>query len=276
MPKINKKIKKYLVNKSPKRKKRRKKGAFNGLFFSIVGFLVFIFLGGLGVNYLSPNQDAKEMKISGINDSSVNEEEIKSAIDKASNLTYSLLGKEIKINNLFVSEEKKLDMILEQFPQIEGIDIQGGEDGKGEMVLNIKERKPAAVWCSEGKCVLVSENSNVIGDYVEKEEYMSLPRINNESWKDEDDYRKGIVDYVCNISKYLSEIPEFKNAVYSAYPEKLVAKGSVNCEFIFNPEEDIEWQLEKMRMVIKKEDFLKDLATINYVDLRFKNQVIIK
>jgi hypothetical protein len=170
-------------------------------------------------------------------------------------------------------------MILQKFPQLEGIELKEDKDKK-ELILNIKEKSPVAIWCSD-KCSLVGFDGSYIKDYQNEEKYQSLPKINNETFDNSDEYRKKAVEYVSIISKSLSEIPNFKNQTYSVRAEKISAKGELPCNFIFgfyegegDDGEDIDWQLEKMRIAMKKEDFL-NLSEVNYIDFGNKNQVII-
>ncbi len=274
MAKIYKKSKKMFGLVIPKKKKRRKRrGNSHPLFFSILSFFLIIFIGGVAVTFFASNGDNKtEIKVSGIDSNLMQESEIVNTVNDISTFSYSFLGKEFKFDNFLITEQKKIEMLMEKFPQIEGVEFVKEAN---MLSLKIREKEPVAVWC-EDKCLLLGDDNSNIGEYHEEEKYRALPMIKNDSWDNSIDYRKKILDYACKISRSLSIIPQFESQKYVAYSDKLVVKGGVDCELIFNPKEDIEWQLEKMDAVIKKEDFLSNIQGYSYIDFRFKNQVIIK
>jgi len=274
MATIYKKSKKIFGFPVPKKKRRkRRKSGSHPLFFSVILFFVIIFIGGATVTFFANNGDSKnEVKVSGIDSTLVQEAEIVDAVNDISTFSYSFLGKEFRFDNFLITEQKKIEMLMEKFPQIEGVEFVKEAN---ILSLKIKEKEPVVVWCEE-KCLLLGSDNSNIGEYHEEDEYKSLPLIKNDSWDNSVDYRRKILDYTCKISHVLSDIQQFESQRYVVYSDKLVVKGTANCELIFNPKEDIDWQLEKMGTVIKKDDFLSNLQEYSYIDFRFKNQVIIK
>ena len=274
MATIYKKSKKLFGLPVPKKKRRkRRKSGSHSLFFSVILFFVIIFIGGATVTFFTSNGDSKnEVKVSGIDSALMKEAEIVDAVNDISTFSYSFLGKEFRFDNFLITEQKKIEMLMEKFPQIEGVEFVKEAN---MLSLKIKEKEPVAVWCEE-KCLLLGSDNSNIGEYHEEDKYKSLPLIKNDSWDNSIDYRKKILDYTCKINHLLSTIPQFEFNKYVAYSDKLVVKGGVDCELVFNPKEDIEWQLEKMDTVIKRDDFLSSLQGYSYIDFRFKNQVIIK
>ncbi|MDD4409844.1 MAG: hypothetical protein PHW52_04305 [Candidatus Pacebacteria bacterium] len=273
MVKIHKRSKNLFGLKIPKKKRRRRKNNYRNLFFSMLGFFVFIFLGGLGVNYVSKSSSS-EVKISGIEDNAIKEEDLKNAVNDISKFSYSLLGKEIKIDNFLLSEQKKIEMIMKKFPQIENIELKK-DSSKNELILNVKQKEPAFIWCKD-KCSLMGGDGSYIKDYQDEEKYNSLPRINDESFVNSDDFRKKILGFVSDIQKPLSEIPNFEKPVYSAHGEKVSVKGQLPCNFIFGfgeSDDPMDWQLEKMK--IAKKDYFNELEKIDYIDFRDTNTVTI-
>lgn len=276
MSKVYKKVKKFSPFKTVKKSRRRKRGGSRNLIFSIFGFFVFILLGGVGYNYFIPKTDSREMKISGItSDNLIKEEDLKKAIDESFKFSYSLMGTKIETDNFLSSDRIKLDSILKKFPQIENIDIKKNSK-TGEIVFDVKEKNPSVIWCEDGKCMLADSLGVYFRDYNNEEKYQNLPRIEKKEWGDGVDYRKKIVGSVSEIGKSLEGIDYFKKQNYFAYSDRLVLTGEGKCEFIFNFNEDISWQLEKMRTILKKEEYIANIFNYGSVDLRFKNQAIIK
>ena len=63
---------------------------------------------------------------------------------------------------------------------------------------------------------------------------------------------------------------------FDVYKDKTLVRSNLNCDIIFNIEGDLDWQIEKLGIVLKNDKYSKDLNKLEYIDLRFGNQAIIK
>jgi hypothetical protein len=256
-------------------KRRRKKNNSRNLIFTIIGVLVFAGLSGIGISVLTPKTNTQTMEISGIDkNSSVKPEEFKKAAEETFNLSYSVMGTKIEAQNFLVSNQKKIASLLEKFPQIENIEMK--KDSNGGIVFDVKEKTPFAIWCEGEKCSLIDGKGTYIRDYNNEAEYSGLPKISKQEWTDNAEYKSKAIEYIVKISESLSKNDHFKQQVYSVFSDKFTVKGDAPCELIFDPNEDISWQLEKMETILRNEEYINNLSNYQYIDLRFKNQAIIK
>lgn len=256
-------------------KRRRRKNNSRNLIFTVIGVLVFAGLSGIGISVLTPKTNTQTMEISGIDqNSSVKPEELKKAAEETFNLSYSVMGTKIEAQNFLVSNQKKIASLLEKFPQIENIEMK--KDANGSIVFDVKEKTPFAIWCESEKCSLIDKKGTYIRGYNSEAEYSGLPKISKQEWADNAEYKSKAIDCIVKISESLNKNDHFKQQNYSVFSDKLTVKGDSSCELVFDPNEDISWQLEKMETILKEEEYKNNLSSYQYIDLRFKNQAIIK
>ncbi|MDD5639719.1 MAG: hypothetical protein PHR47_02890 [Candidatus Pacebacteria bacterium] len=258
-----------------KTKKRRKKNNHKNLIFSIIGILVFVALGGVGIKYFNPKLDTNTIEISGISEkSSINPEDLKKAAKETFGFSYSIMGTKIETENFLTSNQKKISSLMEKFPQIENIEVK--KDSNGNIIFEIKEKSPFAIWCEDEKCSLVDTKGIFIKDYNAEEEFNVLPKIEKKEWFDASEYKAKIMEYVFKINQILNKNEHFKQQTYEIFSDKITLRGDSSCILIFDLNEDISWQLEKMEAILKKEEYINNLSNFEYIDLRFKNQIIVK
>ncbi|MFA5080709.1 MAG: hypothetical protein WC472_03780 [Candidatus Paceibacterota bacterium] len=258
-----------------KTKKRRKRNNSKSLIFSIIGILIFAVLSGIGINYFNPKLDTNTIEISGISEkSSIKPEDLKKAAKETFDFSYSIMGTKIEAENFLTSNQKKISSLMEKFPQIENIEMK--KDSNGNIIFEVKEKNPFAIWCEDEKCSLVDGKGIFIRDYNNEEEFSILPKIEKKEWIDISGYKTKIMDYVFKINQILNKNEHFKQQTYTAFSDRITLKGDSSCILIFDLNEDISWQLEKMEAILKKEEYINNLSNFEYIDLRFKNQIIIK
>ncbi|MFA6252610.1 MAG: cell division protein FtsQ/DivIB [Candidatus Paceibacterota bacterium] len=267
--KTNKKILRF-------KKRRKKKLSPRKLIFTIVGILVFAGLSGIGINYITSQANTVDMKVSGIDEkSSIKSEELKKAAQETFNTSLSFMGIKIETQNFLVSNQKKIASLMARFPQIENIDIK--KDSNGNIIFEVREKTPFAIWCENEKCSLIDKQGILIREYNNnEEEHSQLPKVSKQQWADSEEYKKKIMDCVSKISEAVAKNEHFKHQSYEAFSDRLTVKGDIECKLIFDPNEDISWQIEKVETIFKNEGYVNNLPNYLYIDLRFKNQAIIK
>ncbi|PIW92789.1 MAG: hypothetical protein COZ88_00305, partial [Candidatus Nealsonbacteria bacterium CG_4_8_14_3_um_filter_34_13] len=60
------------------------------------------------------------------------------------------------------------------------------------------------------------------------------------------------------------------------FSDKLAVKMPQGLQIFLNPEENLDWQLEKLKILLKEKISKDALKNLEYIDLRFGNQAIIK
>jgi cell division septal protein FtsQ len=261
-----------------KRKKRKisrrgKKSIFTNFYFSFSLFVSIIVLSAAGFFLFSPRFQVQELSISGNKD--IPADELKQIATEKMKTSFSFLGFDLSTTSIFLSGSKGVDELMKAFPEIEKVSVK--KNFPNSLSLEVVEKTPFAVWTDtfdDSKCYLVDSKGSFIKNYEEKEEYSSLIKvIQKEKIKDLD--KKGVLDKLSLIKKDLSDSSIIVSS-FEAYEEKVLVKSNVNCLIIFNISEDLDWQMEKLGIVLKNSKYSSDLNKLEYIDLRFGNQAIIR
>jgi len=259
------------IKKTKRTFKRKRKGFFSGFFFSITAFSSIIVLSAGAFLLFSPRFQIKELSIIGNND--ISTDDIKRVASEQMQKSVSLMGKEIKTGSIFLSLGGGVDSLKDSFPQIESIAIE--KNFPNRVSLKIKEKTPYANWCEEyekNNCYLVDRKGSFIKNIEEK---VSGLACINEKEKYEEIEKK---DSLACFDKIKGELA--KNSInvlsFNIYKDKTLVRSNLNCDIIFNIEGDLDWQIEKLGIVLKNDKYSKDLNKLEYIDLRFGNQAIIK
>jgi cell division septal protein FtsQ len=253
--------------------RRRKKSIFTNFYFSFSVFASIILLSGAGFLLFSPKFQISQLSVTGNNNISTEDLE-KVAQDKLKT-SFSVLGMDISTESIFLSMGSGVSSLMESFPEIEKITIK--KNFPNGISLQIVEKTPYAVWTDEfdgSKCYLVDKNGSYIKDYEEKEEYSSLLKI---SEKEEFTAltKKEVLESLSKIQSKLKNNSIDING-FDIYKEKVVAKSSLSCQIYFNISDDLDWQIEKLGIVLGNSKYSGNLNSYKYIDLRFGNQAIIK
>ncbi|MFA5368580.1 MAG: cell division protein FtsQ/DivIB [Candidatus Paceibacterota bacterium] len=273
------KKRKYSNKKSKILRKRRKKsGFFSKFYFPIIGAFLFATVALFGLFYMSSQFDIKNIKVGGMNN--IPEEELIKLIKEKLTLSYSIFDKEIIIENFLLPNSKKISSVLDSFPQIESVDVK--RDFKtGTIYFEIKEKTPTAVWIENfsqnNKCFLIDDNGTFI-ESCDNENIKGLILVeeNKDVCEKDKQNRKDILIAVEKILKQVAKLNlSVKNfSVLSI--DKLVLNLNQGCEIFFNPKDDLDWELKKLETVLKQDKYSKNLNNLEYIDVRFGNQAVIK
>lgn len=240
-----------------------KKKAF---WFSFLFFLIFsassYFL------FFSPHFQVKETSILGAQ--TISKEELLKNFKSDATMTLNILGNNLISESLFIPSQGKISSLLENFPEIEDINVKKDFFTK-KIVIEVKEKAPVCIWCFKDVCALLDKNATYIRDY---ENEVGFIRIN-----EFDEYEKNLMkwsgetkkDFILTLLTVYKNNTEIKN--FDVYSDKFLGKYK-NVNFVFDPKEDIDWQIEKMNITLKKLNYKTD--DLKYIDLRFGEQVVIK
>jgi len=248
-------------------KKKKKQSFLKKIFFSFGVFLFLLVIACSAFYKFSPNFKIKGMEVVG--SKTVSQEEIKKVAENLFVSSFNLFGQEIVLDNIFLSLSSKSDELLKQFPEIENINIKK-DYSKGLIYLEILEKEPIAVWCDNIKCYLIDKKGSFVRNYNNENNYYTIKEVENDEYD-----KKNIL--ACSlkvkekIEKYGLKINEFL-----VYKEKFVLSKIGNCDIIFNLKDDFDWQVEKMEIVLKQDKYRNNLNNLNYIDLRFGNQAVVK
>jgi cell division septal protein FtsQ len=266
-------MKKRATVKKRKMSRRRKKSIFTNFYFSFSVFALIIVLSGAGFLLFSPRFQISQLSVSGNNNIATADLE-KVAQDKLKT-SFSVLGMDISTESIFLSMGKGVDALKESFPEIDKVTVK--KNFPNGISLQIVEKTPYAVWTDEfdnSKCYLVDKDGSYIKKYEAKDEYASLIRI-NEKEKINDLDKKKILESFSKIEAKLKN-NSINVSSFDIYEEKVVAQSNLACKIYFNVNDDLDWQIEKLGIVLGNSKYSSNLGVLEYIDLRFGNQAIIK
>jgi len=242
----------------------------NKLFFGLA-LIVFSFVLGAFVLYrLSPDMMIKGVEIVG--GKTVSNDDIKKVAQELFVSSFNFLGREVSVNNIFVSLEGKSSKLLEQFPEIESIGIKK-DYVKGLVYLEILEKEPAAVWYENGSCSLIDGKGSFIRSCSGGE---SSDLVLIEEKEKGSDLNKGeVISAALSLREEMNGYGlEAKN--FSLFPDKFVLEDMKGCDFIFSLGDDFDWQIEKMEAVLDQGGYLNNLENFQHIELRWGNQAVVK
>lgn len=255
-------MKKRRIKKRNRRPFFKKKIFWFSFLFLIISFGFFYFF------LFSPYFQIEETSILGAQ--TISKDELLKNFKSDATITLNILGNNLTSESLFIPSQGKISTLLENFPEIEDINVKKDFFTK-KIVIEVKEKTPVCIWCSKDVCVLLDKNATYIKNYQKEVGFIKIIEY--------DEYEKNLrswsgmtkQDFIITlliVYKNNNEIKEF-----NVYADKFLAKYK-NINFVFDPKEDIDWQIQKMNVVLKKLNY--NVENLNYIDLRFGEQVIAK
>jgi cell division septal protein FtsQ len=269
-------MKRRIAIKKRRIMKRRKKSIFTNFYFSFSIFASIIILSAGGFLLFSPRFQISQLSVSGNNN--ISTADLEKVAQEKLKTSFSLLGMDISTESIFLSMGKGANSLMESFPEIEKVTIK--KNFPNGVSLQIVEKTPYAVWTDEFdnfKCYLVDKNGSYIKNYIEKEEYSSLIRINEkEEIKDLD--KKDVLESLSKIEKALTKC-SINITGFDIYKSKVVAQTSLSCKIIFyigdsKDYDSLDYQIEKID-ALAKNGYLSNLSNLKYIKLMYKNQTSI-
>lgn len=264
---------KYRHKKSYRTKKKKHPLRFlkSKIFWIILLFLIII--GGLAYLFIfSDVFEIKNVSISG------NE---KCPYDEVSEIVSSNIG------NIFFSGSKNINSQLEEaYPEIDDVKIK--KKLPDSLTVEIIERQPVAIACkptlrseikifgerSESDCFNIDTKGVVFEEFNGD---LDLPVIifknTSHSFNLGDNIiKKEYLDEILTINSNFNEIE-----ITESYPiskNRLNVKTEEGWLLYFNPQEDIIWQIEKLKILLKEKLPPEERGNLEYVDLRFEKVYI--
>ncbi|MFA5754911.1 MAG: FtsQ-type POTRA domain-containing protein [Candidatus Paceibacterota bacterium] len=253
-----------------KRKKvirRKKKGGF---FLSFSIFFLIIASSAIGFLFFSPRFQIEDLVIVG--NMSIPTEEIETIAGEKIKTSFSLMGIDFVTESIFLSLGNKIEQIKEAMPGIETISIK--RNYPSGISLEIVEKTPYAVWSYEDEKYLVDKKGSFIKNTEESGDYDDLIKIDQQEDIDDLD-KKSVITSIFLINTELNN-QDINILEYNLFNDKLKSLTDKNFFIIFDLKQDISWQVEKLKIVLEKNTQLKDSGNIEYIDLRFDNQTVVK
>jgi len=266
--------------RKPHRFKIKKPVVKNRFFLS--GFFIFVFLIVILYSlFFSDFFQIKEVVVSG-NKKVLKEEIIKVAENEFLKKKLFFPAKNILLVNLGNIKEN----ILDAFPQIADVKIK--RKLPKTLSFNILERKGVAQFCRAfelftkeesqtvyQKCFLLDEEGVVFEEIIKDNIFLPKIVLSKNQEKNElelgqeiieNQLLSGILDIFSQLKDLNIETKEF----LIVSEERINVKTLDNWEIYFNPKEDLDWQLTKLKAVLKNIP-LEKRNDLEYIELRFGN-----
>ena len=283
-----------LQSRRLKPKRSRLKKVLRNRFFWF-GMVSLFGIGGVlyGI-FFTPVFEIKHIEIQGAE---------KISTEKVRDLTKQYIVKKLvffEINNLFLANVSKVAEEIENtFPEVEMVTVDTTFPNK--VKVTIQERGGIATWCQQK-----SYTVEISGE-EEQEQVMRLFRqcftldskgfifeekeIDNEIIIEGDRAYAALGEQVIepellvkilafqqkmDSSSLFREVGLRISTLFVVSEQRVNAKISEGWEIYLNPEENMDWQITKVQLVLEQEIPFEKRALLEYIDLRFGDQAYIK
>ena len=252
---------------------RRKKSIFKGFLFPSVVFSLVLVLSAAGFILFSPRFQITNVSVSGNSD--IPSDQLQKVASATIKKSFSVMGMDFSTESIFLSAAGGVGSLLKAFPEIESVSVK--KNFPNGLSIQVVEKTPFALWCEEfdkENCYLVDKSGSYIKDFPAGVAGAPGMRI-NEKEKSVSLEKKDVLASIVKIESGIST-GQFSISDFNLFKDKLTADTSANCQLIFVLDDTLDWQIEKLNIVLKNEQYSKKIGSISYIDLRFGNQAIIK
>lgn len=248
---------------------RKKKSIFKNRFFWISIFILMVLGGIFYLLFFSEVFQIKKVIITG--EEKVSKDDIETVI--GSELEQKILL--FKTKNIFLINSKKIkENILNTFPQIGEVKIK--REFPATLNLLITERKEVGIFCRDTTCFLLDKEGVIFENVSEETPLLKIQdsnlNLDKEIKTGEKILEKEILSPILETETNLREnlkIPIKEILIVSQ--ERVNFKTFEDWEIYFNPQEDMNWQLTKLKAVLENEIPAEKRKDLEYIELRFGN-----
>jgi len=256
--------------KVKKRRLRKKKSILKNKFFWIFALVLIAFISLFYLICFCSYFQIKNIKISG--NYKVSAENIRKVIEE--NIPKKILffnSKSIFLINLNKVEEG----LLEKFPHVENIFFD--KDFPDKLIIEIKEREPVAVFEKDNRYFLIAKDGVIFEETGEKESWLVVknPAVSEIELGKEVIERERI-EKIIIIETGLEALDIQTIEAEIVNDQRVNVKTSEDWQAFFNFDNDVSNQVFNLGVVLKEKISPGKRRNLEYVDLRFGNQVYYK
>lgn len=180
-----------------------------------------------------------------------------------------------KTKSIFLIDRADFEKEIEKNnPQIESIHIE--KKFPHSLIVEIKERKPVAVFCQKENCFFLDKNGVIFKKTSDKGDLLLIEDNNNESNLN---LGKEIIppETVLKILKIKNGTKDIKlSSLLMKEPHKFIFKTKEGPEIYFDFQGDLNQQIFNLEIFLREKIKPEDLKIIDYIDVRFGNRVFWK
>jgi len=257
--------KKYKKKKfSPRKKKRNNlvKTKFTWLFISflMLFFIIFYFV------CFSSFFQISDIKIFG--NKKISFESLNEIVSKK--VTHRL-GFFYSQSIFLVSSNSLRETILKTFPVISDVSIK--KKYPKVLLVKVKERNPVALFCCQEANCFYADKEGVIfektdykkGDFIIKNnDFFCDSRVISERLAKPEEMNK-----ILKIKKRLFNINILSHSAEIISEQRLNFTTEEGWDIYFNPKESLDWQLDKLKFLLREKIEPEKRKNLSYIDLRF-------
>lgn len=258
----------YKISDRSKRIKKIKSAVFNRWFWAGV-FCFCLFSSAVFFFFFSDSFTVKDIEVVG--GEKIGQAAIKALVENK--IKYSLLGYNFK-NIFLVDASSAANSVSNEFLAAESVKIE--KDLPAKLIVRVSERKPAGTVCGANKCFYFDENGLIFEDVKE-----NIPPI----VKTDQDITLGKQALKNNYPKIIAEIWDKANRIENlktvdifipTVGEKTVLNTNGGWPAYFSLDNNIAEQIRNLKVVLQENVPVGARANLEYVDLRYGNQVYYK
>ena len=257
-----------------RRRIKKRKPIFKSRFF-LFGLLFFVLAGSLGYFlFFSSLFQVQSVLATG----STRGEEM---VALSQELVHSrVLFLETK--SIFLARRNNMEqLVLEQFPEVEGVRVF--YDFPSTLVLRVIERKEVAQWCNTFSCFALDANGVIFrADGSANFMRISSSLVSQEVALGEHVLESSLLSLILEFEKRVEQLDPIRQTKVRVVSSDIVSNARANFllsegwKIFFNPEESLDWQATKLRLVLEKKIPIEKRGKLEYVDVRFGNQAYLK
>ncbi|MDI6602756.1 MAG: FtsQ-type POTRA domain-containing protein [Patescibacteria group bacterium] len=163
--------------------------------------------------------------------------------------------------------------ILKSLPQIEEIALK--RKFPDTILVQVKERKPTAVFCQNATCFFIDKYGIIFEPDVDvtRKDLVTLRKERKEEMSlGEKIIAKEQLSKILEVeAKLKNELKILSEEILVISEERFNAKTLEGWQIYFNFQEDLEWQLTKLKAVLEEEIPQEKRKNLEYIDVRFGN-----
>ena len=185
----------------------------------------------------------------------------------------------LESKSIFLMDLRSIDQkILDKFPKIDRVDFD--RDFPDKLIVSIKEREPVAVFKRGGNYFFI-DNRGVIFEKIPESENGHWLTIEETGSNWEVGLGKSLIKEK-DLSKILKIKLELEGLNFKIHSLEVVENQRVNVKLsegwkvYFNFEDEISRQVLNLNLVLKEKILPEERENLEYVDLRFGNQIYYK
>ncbi|HDL74870.1 MAG TPA: FtsQ-type POTRA domain-containing protein [bacterium] len=242
---------------------KKKKSIIRNRFFWFGLLILIIIISFFYFLFFSNTFQTKEVIITG--EREISKHDIYESIQEKLENKISFL----KTKSIFLINTNELEKdILNNFPKIDKVKIK--KRFPESLNITIVERTSSASWCKEEICFLLDNKGIIFEQAQDSSDLIKIidMRNNREFSLSDKVIEPNLLSQIIEINSKLKK--DIKIAKVYIQPNKeLNIKTIDDWEIYLNLNEDIDWQLTKLNLVLEKQIPFEKRDELDYIDLRF-------